>query len=112
MVGSYSTTIWWGHIQQQYGRAILNSNMVEPYSTTIWCSHIEPQYGANILYNQSRRGFSRWGALCARVAAAVTVCGKCMRAKLTREGVLFQFYFFPKSVRAHMHGQGHVLSAK
>jgi len=74
--------------------------MVEPYQTTIWCSHIKPQYGvailnhkygASILYGQSRRGFPRWGTLCARVAAAFTVCGKCMRAKLTREGVLFQF---------------------
>jgi hypothetical protein len=59
-----------------------------------------------------KHDFGRWGALCARVAAAFTVCGRCMQAKMTRGGVLFKFSIFPKSVRAHVHGQGHVLSAK
>ena len=58
-----------------------------------------------------KHDFARWDALCARVAAAFTVYGKCMRAKLTREGVLFQFLNFPKSVCAHVHCEGHVLSA-
>ena len=60
-----------------------------------------------------KHDFARWDALCARVAAAFTVCGKCMRAKLTHEGVLFQFLNFPKKdIRVHVHCEGHVLSAK
>ena len=44
------------YVQCGIGRAILNH-----------------KYGGSILYGQSRRGFSRWGAFCARVAAAFTV---------------------------------------